>query len=254
MNQIFQFRRFVDLIKYRIVLHRKIWLIQIVAFSGIAFIITGLLFSNAGDAGMIKKEVIFNAYYNTFYCVLLILTGAYLTSRSFTEYKSTSSGFTYMMLPASTFEKFLIPTFFAGIGYFVVYTLFFTLLAWATNWFWGLIYHFPFFQFNPFDHRNFPGTTMFFFIYMIIQPLFLIGSIALRKNHFIITGIILFVGLLFFLFYGMLLNRIVQGKFGDIGIDFDPDSFKNWWPYLIALVLHGILQIASFFKLKELEV
>jgi len=251
MNQIFQFKRFIKLVQYRIIINQKVWLAQVGAFTGVAFIVSGILFSFPDLNSDLQG---FDAIYQLLYMFLLIATGAYLTSRSFVEYKGTSTGFTYMMLPASTFEKFVIPAFFGGIAYFIFYTIVFVLLAWCTNWFWSLIYDYQYFAFNPFSEHNFYITTLFFIIYMIIQPLFLIGSITLRKNHFIISGIWIFVGVLFFLFYSLILNRLMTGEFGEFGFEINPGMMLGWKPYLVAFAIHCVLQIPVYFKLKEKEV
>jgi hypothetical protein len=251
MNNTFEFNRFIKLIGYRIAIHRRIWMMQVGAFAGVAFILSGILFSFP-DLNSSKEG--FQGIYQILYMFLLVATGAYLTSRSFHEYRSTSTGFAYMMMPASTFEKFLVPAIFGGIVYYLVYTTIFVGLAIVTNWFWSLIYGYTFYAFNPFMNESYPLTSLFFIIYMILQPLFLTGSIALRKNHFILTGIWIFVTALIFLFYGLILTRCITGEYGELGIELQPEMMKGWTPYAVGLVAHIFLQVVSYYKLKEKEV
>jgi hypothetical protein len=251
MNQIFQLNRFIDLIKYRIVLHRKVWLMQAGAFLGIALIISGLFFA---DEGIDNNTYIFIPFYNLFYFLLLILTGIYLASRSFVEYKATSSAFSYMMLPASTFEKFLIPAFFSGIFYYYAFSLFYMLVAWFTNVFWGMIYGYEFYFFNPFiTSPNTPSQFNFIF-FMLLQPLFLFGAIALRKNHFIITGLTIFTFIIVCVLLVILLVKLRAEPSRTFNFNITDKDFQRPIAYVIALVIHCILQVAVFFKLKEKEV
>jgi len=221
---------------------------QAAALAGIALIFTGFVF------GIDSKHAPFEDIYQVFYMMLLILTGTYFASRSFVEYKSTSTGFSYMMLPASTFEKFLIPAFFSGIFYWLIFTIFYVALAWLSNLFWGWVYQFDFYLFNPFSSNLAEISGIFFVIFLILQPLFLYGSIAFRKNHFVVTGIWIFGILMIFLLTGLSLHKTLNPDVIGLGITFSPTTFQEPTVYIIAFIIHLILQMAVFYKLKEKEV
>ena len=53
-----------------------------------------------------KEEVQkdFKGFYQLFYTLSILLSGAYVSSRSFAEYGSTAKGFSYYMLPTSNIE------------------------------------------------------------------------------------------------------------------------------------------------------
>ena len=243
----FNIKRFLNLIKYRFNLHKRTWLLQIGGIMGIAMIITALSFIKMTEASDFEK------FYQIFYSFILLLSGAYVSSRSFTEYSSTAKGFAYVMLPASNSEKFMVPALFSGILYFLIFSVLYSLLALITNVTWSVFYDFPIYVFNPFSESLIKDTGILFLFYMIIQPMFLFGSIALRKNHFILTGIGIFIASMVFTLFGLLYAKIIFVDTNNLNVSFI-SSDNTLLAYIAIAIFHIVLLFASYFKLKEREI
>ena len=244
----FSLNRFINLIKYRFNLHKKIWLLQIGGILGIAMIITALAFINMHEVSDFKS------FYQLFYTLSILLSGAYVSSRSFAEYGSTAKGFSYFMLPTSNSEKFMVPALFSGVLYFIIFSLLYSLVAIITNATWSVFYDYSIYIFNPFSESLIKSTGILFMFFMVIQPLFLFGSIALRKNHFILTGIGVFVVFMALILFAMGYSNLVFGVSDYVVTEFSPKHGNSIRNYILVGIFHTIVLIASYFKLKEREV
>ncbi len=248
MSDFFNIKRFISLIKYRFLINKKAWALQIAGVFGIAMIITAIVFIDAND------KLFFEDFYQMLYVLTILLSGAYISSRSFVEYENTAKGFSYIMLPASSFEKFMIPALFSGILYFVIFSVLYSVMAIITNVVWSVFYDFNIYVFNPFGESLIKDTGILFMFYLIIQPIFLFGSIALRKQHFIITGIVFFIIFMVIIGFAMGYSDIVFGSTIYFKTEFDPNKDNTLRNYIIVGVFHVLMLSASYFKLKEREV
>jgi hypothetical protein len=218
---------------------------QIASVLGIALIITGIFFIDEYQRNYIQDT------YQFFYVITMILGGAYISSRAFYEYRNTANGFSYFMLPASTFEKFLVPALFSGIFYFLIYTLIYWTLAYFTLAFWSIVYSFDMQLLNPFTEQSGLGSNNMLLIFLFIQPIFLLGSIVFRKNHFISTGISLFIVFIVLFFLSMTYSKLVFGTTRYVDIVeavFNKISIVN---YIWVGLFHVLMLTASYFTLKE---
>ncbi len=244
----FDFKRFTGLIKYRFAINKKTWALQLAGIFGIAMVITAIVFVD------INNKLFFEDFYQPFYVMLMLFSVAYVSSRSFSEYANTAKGFSYVMLPASSFEKFLVPALFSGILYFIIISVLYSLIALLTNVIWSVFYGFPIYFFNPFSESLINDTGILFMFYLVIQPVFLFGSIALRKQHFIITGIVFFIIFMVIAGIAMGYSSAAFGSTKYFSTTFDSNEDNTLKNYVIAGVFHLIMLSASYFKLKEREV
>ena len=238
----FNIIRFIKLLQYRTSIHKTRWLMQLAGLTGVALLITSLFIKE------VAHYHVFNDFYGTLLGFSVVFIGAYLSSRAFTELKNTSSGFLYLMLPASTFEKFIIPSLFSGILFFAFYLGVYALLANLSNFIWGLAYHFPMEIYNPLAAESMDYTLGGFKAFLILQPLFLLGSVVFKKNHFIATSIVIFILLILISLISLISVRIASGEFESINIKIE--NISIYW----IIIFHFIINIAIFFKLKEKQI
>lgn len=244
----FNVNRFINLTKYRFTLHKRIWLLQIGGLLGIAMIITALAFINMTEASDFK------AFYQIFYVLSILLSGAYVSSRSFAEYSSTAKGYSYFMLPASIKEKFMVPALFSGVLYFLIFSVLYSLVAIITIATWSVFYDYSLYIFNPFSQSLIQDTGILFMFFMVIQPLFLFGSVALKKNHFILTGIGVFIVFMALVLFGMGYSSIVFDSTQHFDTSFNGNDDNTLINYAIVSIFHITVLVASYYKLKEREI
>jgi hypothetical protein len=238
----FKINRFINLLLYRVGLHKSRWLMQLGGLTGVALLITGIFIKD------VAKYNAFSDFYEVMFDMSVVFIGAYISSRAFIEYKSTANGFLYMMLPASSFEKFIITLLFSGVVFFGFYALIYIALANISTFIWSNVYHFPMQFFNLFSDKMIDNTIFVFKIFLIFQPVFLLGSLIFRKNHFIATAITIFIILLVITLIGFLSVKIAYGESPDFHLDINDVNIY------LAIVFHLLINTAVFFKLKEKQI
>ena len=129
-----------------------------------------------------------NSIMHMIYFTLVLLIGGFIiSSRSFMELHAKTRNHDWLMLPASTFEKFLSRLLFASVGVgvgAVVYFFLFSLLASGLS---ALLFGRPYTIFNPFD-----GTVwMLVLRYVVLQSVFFAGAAYFKRAHFIKTILVL---------------------------------------------------------------
>ena len=77
--------------------------------------------------------------------------------------------------------------------------------------------------------------------------MFLFGSIALRRNHFILTGIGIFIASMVFTLFGLLYAKIIFGDTNNLNVSFI--SSDNTLLAYIAIAIFHIVNRNSNFKL-----
>ncbi len=122
-----------------------------------------------------------------YFTLVLLIGGFIISSRSFMELHTKTRNHDWLMLPASTFEKFLSRLLVASVGVgvgSVVYFFLFSLLAGGLS---ALLFGRPYTIFNPFD-----GTVwMLVLRYVVLQSVFFAGAAYFKKAHFIKTVLVL---------------------------------------------------------------
>lgn len=122
-----------------------------------------------------------------YFTLVLLIGGLIISSRSFMELHTKTRNHDWLILPASTFEKFLSRLLMASVGVgvgAVVYFFLFSLLASGLS---ALLFGRPYTVFNPFD-----GTVwMLVLRYVVLQSVFFAGAAYFKRAHFIKTVLVL---------------------------------------------------------------
>lgn len=216
------------------------------------------------------------------YYVGLFLTGCLFASMQFNELGDGPKGISYLLLPASLFEKLLNALLFSVVLYFICYTAVFYIVdfimvklsnslmtTWLAN---GEISRVTSQEVaNVFYSSNEIGNNLFFYIllaYFAIHAIFLLGSVYFVKYTYIKTlvwGLIVFLVLVFFehkiiesfrpngsFFKPFTVYRIFEhGQELMVRI---PEWISDILIFLIMYSLAPVLWIVTYFRLKEKEV
>jgi hypothetical protein len=201
-------------------------------------------------------------FFTTFFGGILFLAGLVTTSHVFKDRHNSYNIHNWLMLPASTLEKFLIRFLFSTAGVILGSALCCWLCSLLTGIANALLYNQNMVLFNPFSFSVWHMIQA----YLAIQSLFFLGASWFRKNHFLKTVLTLFIlQILISLISGglgyMFLFRFLEGDFnGMAGEVFISSWITDGRTLAIALrfLLQGIIPAscwtAAYFRLKEAEV
>jgi len=246
MNNIINLSRFGKLLKSDLISKKSSILTITLTIVGV------LLFYNL----VLPYNILSVNYHPTGFIFLLFLGGIWISSRGFKHLHDKASNYFYLTLPCSNFEKFLVKLVLTSIIYAVA------ILALYTFFYWVLAaISLVFFRHNYFIVTPFLTTTWkTIWLYIVVQSIFLLGSIYFKKLPLIKTiltaacvGIILFI----------LLAIIAKAFFNGFLISAFP-----WTPHLISthsatirafhyifwILLAPFCWVVTYFRLKEIEV
>ncbi len=157
-----------------------------------------------------------------FFTPLLFLGGFVVTSRCFFEVHNRVRNHDWLMLPASTMEKFVERWFLTSIGYAVAaavgYTVFSIIGAGVAKAFFRSSYN----VFNPLSR----AAVLLCLNYIVGQSLYMLGAVYFRKNHFVKTILVLFGFVIVLTFFAAIVVRLVYW-----------DYFKGMMPNAVFIDL-----------------
>lgn len=121
------------------------------------------------------------------YFMLLYIGGFIVTSRAFKELHNTQKSYTYVTLPGSLLEKFAERLISSSIGYALGALLVYSMSAAISESINQLLFGYSHALFNPLSRTFLIGVAAF----VVIQSVFLAGSVFFKKNSFIKTILML---------------------------------------------------------------
>jgi hypothetical protein len=257
MNQFFSFKRFNLLVLKHWAVNKKRYGLSVLAFIGllILWFVFALI---VGDDNLMSKD-----FQQSTYFLSLFAAGTFYASQYFRDLASKPKGSNFLLVPASTFEKFMCSILYTSIMFFIILTAAFYLVdvlmvsiakslpriklpegkATVVN-----IFGIDFFNFNDDSTLNF---LLFFFS---IQSAFLLGSVYFKKYSFlktIITGFVIWFILFlitYFIYHQFLVEKISEEDF---------EQVPNWVANLIRVLAYAIaplLWIVTYYRLKNNQV
>jgi len=220
----------------------------------VALVFIGLI---GGYTGSVPYET-----YDNYFRSILIIGGLIATAAAFRDRHGKDSIHNWLMLPASTLEKYLVRFAFTTAGVILISLA----VVWLSSLFTGilnnLIFSLPFFLYNPFAD---PYAWQIIQGYLAAHSLFFLGATWFRKNHFIKTVLTLLViqiclsifasgtgYLLFFRLTG-------PGVFSPHNI-FTIEQFSHFrlMKILFRILIQAVIPVtcwtAAYFRLKEAEI
>ncbi|HAF86726.1 MAG TPA: hypothetical protein DCG32_10270 [Sphaerochaeta sp.] len=207
------------------------------------------------------------ATYASLFPNFLFLGGLIITSLSFaTDMFSKNGQQEWLMLPATSLEKFLAKGVLTAFAYPIAITVVFFLASVIIEPIQLLLFGNPVTLFNPFT----TGIAIQFAVYWVWQSIFLLGATYFHKGHFLktilslgILGIalatlfLLFVKVIFSIKYGSSL-RTFDIVFSFDSLLFKPASgvigtFRVIGKILYFVVLPLFCWVTAFFRVEEVQ-
>jgi hypothetical protein len=269
MNNFFNFNRFALLIQRQWVENRKLFLMAMLVVLGIGIVYycinleweTGQLFSVDGRTGLFFAG--------------LYLAGSLFTNYVFKDLSDKNSSTSYLLVPASHFEKLLSGFFYVIIVFPIVYSITFYLLdavfvsisnsiidSHKSMGFIGIEgdYHSKR-VFENLREIDFVRAKLLLPIYLAIQTFMMLGSISFMRWSFVKTGfmgfaILLIVGLMIGFINHLLLEDLSNQLGGSQSMQMKPinDTLDYNAKFTVKYVLTPLFLIIAYFKLKEKQI
>lgn len=198
---------------------------------------------------------------NSFYTAGFIISGIFISGMAFTNFRSKEKTMTYIMLPASTLEKFISELLLTTIVFAIAYTAIFYIFNFAVSAIAG-IYGLPIDFLNLSDLHVLQG----FMYYVIFQSIFLAGSATFRKVPLFFTLFSLFVAGIAILIFTVIITTFLKGEFENLAfgsfninsntfpeIDIENHPLVLIPKYMFYYLTAPLFWVVTYFKLKEKE-
>jgi len=252
-KEIVNISRIALLIKRQAKMYKRQYLNGFGAFGGVLFIIVLLssLFSNYMDTSK----------YIALTFPAIFIAGCGFSTSYFDELSSSQKSSFFLLLPASRLEKLISSWLLTSVIYLVVViAMLFSINVIASSLSVILVDK-PFSIFNLFS----PDVLKTYAVFMVVQPIFLLGGIAFRKQNFIKTiGMLVLVSLIIggiaVLSFFLLFNNIFEiAQYNAISFSDHMQNSLHQGIILISEILFWgfvgpFFLYISYLKMKEREV
>lgn len=202
MNQFFEVTRFSLLVRQHWAYHKKRYGLSVLAFMGVVviYLLSNYYINKNNPASETAQQLI--------YIFFLFIAGTLHTGQYFRDLDEGPRGINFLMVPASTFEKWLCSLLYTIVLFFIVFTAAFYLIDSIMIYLFNIIsgeqkakvanvFPMPFVTFRD-------GTQLHMYLfYFFVQSIFLFGAVYFGKYSFIKTLITSFV--LYFVFIAALI-------------------------------------------------
>ncbi|MBX2842392.1 MAG: hypothetical protein KTR26_11520 [Flammeovirgaceae bacterium] len=253
MDNILNIQRFGLLLNREFRINAKFIGIVTGALVGLLSFILFVTIANVYGDGM----SVFN-FHTNIYLGILIPGGILLTSISFSDLHNNLKRLNYLLLPSSTFEKFLSMLLITTVGWVLGFTLVYAILSEIAN---GIGSYYTegalvFESFNPFSELAWDGIR----VYISVQALFLAGAAYFKNYAFFKTLFALVVFGAFLALGGYLIFAdLIHSENHPSG---PSEEFKDFTEYTLVPIVENIFDwamapvfwVIAFFSLKEKEV
>lgn len=205
-------------------------------------------------------------HHSGFFWFTLFLGGLIYTATIFDELNTPQSKQFYLTTPSSHLEKFLSKLALSTVVFVVITTIVFTAMSFLATLVVEMRMGYDLPSFSPFNGENLGVIKT----YLVIQSIFLLGSVAFRRNSFLKTiAVVIGIGFVLSTFWavfgvGTFSEYINIGKsmsFNFSGVKQLPgnigdsmEMYGNVLSWLFWLVLAPVMWLITYFKLTEKEV
>lgn len=256
MNQFFDIKRFTLLVLKHGADNKRRYILALLAYFGllILWFLFGMLIS---EKYFIPKEV----QYITFYFSLFAV-GTFYASQYYNDLSSRAKGSHFLLVPASSFEKFLCSLLYTVVLFALFLTAAFyvadVIMVNVANAFRGVdqeirksevvnVFTLEMIRFNP-------HVAIYLFpVFLSVHSLFLLGSVYFRKYNFIKTIIACFLIFLVVFLVVYFIHELLPDR---------PDEYyfskiEKWFPTFLQVLAYSIAPlnwVATYFVLKAKQV
>lgn len=259
MNNFFNIQRFSMLFKKHTIENSKSYFFSIATLTGILLILLGFMsYMNEGRLTQESQTIIFT--------IGLTFAGTIFTSFSFNDLSEKRKAVSYLTLPASQFEKYLV----AWIYSYLIFQLVFIISFYAVDF---LVVGFSSKTLEEsnkvldlFETSRKPYIATFIFLFF--HGFVFLGSIFFKKAHFVKTAFVFFLSIAAIaIFNKFLLGILIKESKLIVSIPFTGFSFADkaqryyvdynsptFFSFMVFFIIVGLLWLGAFHKLKEKEV
>ncbi|MCK9484388.1 MAG: hypothetical protein M0R34_08500 [Candidatus Marinimicrobia bacterium] len=255
-KNIFDWKRLIHLIKNEVVSSYRSLLVSTGAVGSVLLVIYLLQ--------MLAHNL--TAFHEVWYPLVLFIGGFVISSKIFSVLHDRRQNYVYLTLPASDFEKLVSKLILSSVGWIACSALFYFIFSALAAIISQIIWGDSMSIFNPFQYLYLKCAAIF----LVLQSLFIFGSIYFKKSALAKTiGSLFLFGFILALISG-LFARIIFAKYipwcGNMNIDFEYYYFQADNIETFARILGEIVKysfwfllapffwILSYIRLKEIEV
>lgn len=254
MNNTFNIHRFNLLLKRQWLEFGKIFLITLLVATGVIVAFYGLTLLPLRELGYIPRRLGFR---EPLFFIFGYLFVSIIASSYFAHLGQKSKAIIDLLIPASTFEKFLAGFFFTSILSVLAFLLIFTITDWAF-----IAYIKSYFKTGNLDELAEMKTffikndfSLFAPLYVIpftVTSIFLLGSAYFNRFHYIKTAVcvMIFSGLWTYI----VMNAVEWILSGKIPISRNSKDAAEWLSFAIITVFTLVVFSITYVRLKEKEV
>jgi hypothetical protein len=223
-DSLFDWKRLIHLIKNEIVGSYRSLLVTTGALAGILLVIylLQMIGHNSRD------------FLQVWYFLILFIGGFVVSSKIFSPIHDRRQNYIYLTLPASDYEKFISKLLLSSVGWVIGATVcyvLFSIIAMAVS---QLIWEDSMGIFSPFKADYLTGMA----VYLVLQSIFVFGSVYFQKNALAKTvGSLFLFGLCLALITG-LLARLIFAKY---------IPWHSNWEFDCSQYFNHVVDIKAFF-------
>ncbi len=277
MNQVYDFKRIVLLARLKFNLHKKVLMMSVLGYFGLLLII-GFFIAYAG-----RNNTEEFSFYETFHyisiSIMMLLGCVLLASRSFQDMNTPERSIGQILIPASTFEKFILPMISTSIIWLVFSFVSYHLFSLIFNCAWSCSFGYDFQIFYASEIFKIPFLFEITLAIILVHSTFLLGAATFKRYPIVKTLISLTVLQWSFSLLALIVIVILFGSMENFGeameslgnLLADKDWFvdriiykgevietmgyriRYFWRLMMFLVSTAFY-VTAYFKLKEREV
>jgi hypothetical protein len=256
MKKIFSINRFWRLFKKHTKEHYRNYMMSITVLIGV-MMLGGSFLVYMADVQLDKNIQTF------FFFSILWLAGTIFTSTVFADLGERKKAISWLTLPVSHFEKYLVVWIYSFLFFIIVYTMIFYLAIFiAVNI--QHVHGHPQVILNVFEKQ----ILQMYLVYAFLHAIAFFGAVYFEKLHFIKTAFAFFIimGILIVFNKGILsalLGKTVDASppFGNLRfanngqmVDINIESQNSPYILYLIIILAFIFWAAAYFRLKEKQV
>ena len=229
-SDFFSFPRLWLLIRLHVINNYRSWISTSIAIAGI--ILFTSLFSDSGN----------NHFYRVWFDLLVLLGGLFFTSKAFIELHDKTRNESFLLMPASSFEKTLAKLLLVTVGFCLYMMIFMVISSVGAELIKSLTFGSDLPIFNPFSEQVWQTIGVYFFIHSF----YFLGAAWFRKNHVVKTTLSLLAVVLVFLSFTILLVRLFYPSLTHAVLDFGSSS-DNFFELFGGGIISSLVKLFILF-------
>ena len=277
MNQVYDFKRIILLARLKFNLNKKMLLLSVLGYFALLFIIGFFIAYSLRNAT--DSTPFFTVFHYIGLPVMMVLGSVLFAAKSFQDMNTPEKSIGQILIPASTFEKLILPLVSTSLIWLVFSFVSYHVFSLLFNSAWVAAFGFNFEIFNGLKIFNIPMMFEIIMGYFLLHSMFLLGATAFKKYPIVKTILVgnimqwaysLFALLVIVILFGSMesfgqamesLGDILKNKewfidryvYNGVEIEMMGYKMRYFWRFMM-LLLTVVLYVTAYFKLKEREV